>query len=246
MPSRRPAGPPARARRGSPRVGDRTVPPVEVGHLHARRPFDRGRRAHRRPAARAAAGRRPGRRVRAALEPRLLAEAGSGPPRGAVDPRDGARRARGGSTEARRDGAPLRRGPGPRGRPGTWRAGIHTRLRGVSSARRDGRRRSRPGSRHGAASSAGEPAGRHPRAEPVDRPYETYVVERRDGGTAAGLLGAETPTTITLRQGGERDLVVRRDEIEKIAVSPQSTMPPDLDAAISPEEMADLLAFIRR
>ena len=76
--------------------------------------------------------------------------------------------------------------------------------------------------------------------------YETYVVDRRDGGTAAGLLGAETPTTITLRQGGQRDLVMRRDEIEKIAVSPQSTMPPDLDAAISPEEMADLLAFIRR
>jgi putative heme-binding domain-containing protein len=76
--------------------------------------------------------------------------------------------------------------------------------------------------------------------------YETYVVERRDGGTAAGVLGAETPTTITLRQGGERALVIRRDEIEKIAVSPQSTMPPDLDTAISPEEMADLLAFIRR
>jgi hypothetical protein len=31
-----------------------------------------------------------------------------------------------------------------------------------------------------------------------------------------------------------------------MAVSPQSTMPPDLDQAVSPEEMADLLSFIRR
>jgi putative membrane-bound dehydrogenase-like protein len=76
--------------------------------------------------------------------------------------------------------------------------------------------------------------------------YETYVVERRDGGTAAGVLGAETATTITLRQGGEREIVLRRAEIAKMAVSPQSTMPPDLDTAISPAEMADLLAFIRR
>ena len=76
--------------------------------------------------------------------------------------------------------------------------------------------------------------------------YETYVVERRDGDTAAGLLGAETPTTITLRQAGARELVIRRAEIAKMSVSPQSTMPADLDAEISPEEMADLLAFIRR
>ena len=76
--------------------------------------------------------------------------------------------------------------------------------------------------------------------------YETYVVERTGSGTAAGVLGAETPTTITLRQGGDRTVVIRRAEIRKMAVSPQSTMPADLDQAISPEEMADLLAFIRR
>jgi putative heme-binding domain-containing protein len=76
--------------------------------------------------------------------------------------------------------------------------------------------------------------------------YETYVVERRGTATAAGLLGAETPTTITLRQGGGRTVVIRRSEIRTMAVSPLSTMPADLDKAISPEEMADLLTFIRR
>lgn len=75
--------------------------------------------------------------------------------------------------------------------------------------------------------------------------YETYVVERRGSGTAAGLLGAETPTTITLRQGGDRTVVIPRADIKTMAVSPQSTMPADLDQAISPAEMADLLAFVR-
>ncbi len=76
--------------------------------------------------------------------------------------------------------------------------------------------------------------------------YETYVVERRDGDTAAGLLGAESPTSITLRQGGGREIVIPRSEIAKMAVSPVSTMPPDLDTLIPPEDMADVLAFIRR
>jgi putative heme-binding domain-containing protein len=76
--------------------------------------------------------------------------------------------------------------------------------------------------------------------------YETYVIEHASGETAAGVLGAETPTTITLRQAGAREIVIRRAEIAKMTVSPQSTMPPDLDTLVSPEEMADLLAFIRR
>ena len=80
----------------------------------------------------------------------------------------------------------------------------------------------------------------------IAQKYETYVVERRDGGSAAGLLGAESPTTITLRQGGDRTVVVPRADIKTMTVSPVSTMPADLDRAISPDEMADLLAFIRR
>jgi putative membrane-bound dehydrogenase-like protein len=76
--------------------------------------------------------------------------------------------------------------------------------------------------------------------------YETYLVERKNGGTAAGLLGAQTASTIVLRQAGARELTIQRAEIATMAVVPQSTMPADLATLISPEEMADLLAFIRR
>ncbi len=76
--------------------------------------------------------------------------------------------------------------------------------------------------------------------------YETYLVERRNGETDAGLLGARTATTITLRQAGARELAIQRADITTMAVVPQSTMPADLATQISPEAMADLLAFIRR
>jgi putative heme-binding domain-containing protein len=76
--------------------------------------------------------------------------------------------------------------------------------------------------------------------------YETYVVERTNGETDAGLLGARTASTITLRQAGARELVIQRTEIATMTVAPQSTMPADLATLISPEEMADLLAFVRR
>jgi putative membrane-bound dehydrogenase-like protein len=76
--------------------------------------------------------------------------------------------------------------------------------------------------------------------------YETYLVERTNGDTSAGLLGAQTASTIALRQTGARELVIQRTEIKSMAAVPQSTMPADLATLISPEEMADLLAFIRQ
>jgi hypothetical protein len=40
--------------------------------------------------------------------------------------------------------------------------------------------------------------------------------------------------------------VIQRADIATMAAVPQSTMPADLATLISPAEMADLLAFIRR
>ncbi len=75
--------------------------------------------------------------------------------------------------------------------------------------------------------------------------YETYLVERVDGRQEVGVLAEETPTSVTLRhQGG--DVVVSRQDIRRMSVVPQSSMPPDLDKVIDPREMADLLTFIAR
>ena len=83
-------------------------------------------------------------------------------------------------------------------------------------------------------------------SQSIAQKYETYLVERTSGATESGVLAAQTPTSITLRQGSAQPITIPRAEIRKITVSPQSSMPADLDKLVTPEEMADLLAFLRR
>jgi len=82
-------------------------------------------------------------------------------------------------------------------------------------------------------------------SQSIAQHYETYLVVRRGGGTAAGVLGAQTPDTITLRQGQGQSVTIRRADIRSMSAAPQSSMPADLDKVITPPEMADLLAYIR-
>ncbi len=82
-------------------------------------------------------------------------------------------------------------------------------------------------------------------SQSIAQGYQTYVIERIGGKTETGVLGPQTPTTITLRQGQGRQVTIRRSEIRKMTVAPQSTMPSDLDKVITPEDMADLLAYLR-
>ena len=83
-------------------------------------------------------------------------------------------------------------------------------------------------------------------SQAIAQKYETYIVERTSGKTQSGVLAAQTPTSITLRQGSAQQVTIPRGEIRKMTVSPQSAMPADLDKLITPEQMADLLAFLRR
>jgi putative membrane-bound dehydrogenase-like protein len=74
--------------------------------------------------------------------------------------------------------------------------------------------------------------------------YETYMVERRSGDTVVGVLGEQSPTSITLRQAAGQEVTVPRGDIAQLTLVPQSSMPEQLDEQISPEEMADLLVFL--
>src|SRR5690606_33906779 len=84
-----------------------------------------------------------------------------------------------------------------------------------------------------------------PPNQSIAQGYETYIVERTNGRTDAGTLAAQTPTTITLRQAGQ-SIVIPRTEIKSIVMTPQSSMPADLDQVISEQEMADLIAFLTK
>lgn len=75
--------------------------------------------------------------------------------------------------------------------------------------------------------------------------YESYVVETASSGIVTGVMSAQTPATITIRQEAGRDEVIRRADIKEMRVSTLSAMPADLDRQIGIDQMADLLRFLK-
>lgn len=74
--------------------------------------------------------------------------------------------------------------------------------------------------------------------------YETYSVERQGADPLVGVIGDQSPTSITFRQGPGVTTTVRRGDIRTMAVVPQSIMPESFAEQISPDEMAHLLSFL--
>jgi putative heme-binding domain-containing protein len=75
--------------------------------------------------------------------------------------------------------------------------------------------------------------------------YESYVIETRSAGTLEGVMGPQTPNTITLRHEDGKQDVIQRADIKSIHVTNLSAMPDDLDKQISVDQMADLLKFLK-
>jgi putative membrane-bound dehydrogenase-like protein len=79
----------------------------------------------------------------------------------------------------------------------------------------------------------------------IDNNYLGYSVRLADGEVAAGILTSETGTSITLRQQGGKDLVLARSEIAELKSSGVSLMPEGMERQIPPQDMADLISFIK-
>ncbi|MPZ17818.1 MAG: c-type cytochrome [Luteitalea sp.] len=75
--------------------------------------------------------------------------------------------------------------------------------------------------------------------------YDAYIVETRDGRTLSGLLESESATSITLRDTANQPSVILRTNIVSMTASPNSLMPPDLDRALSPQNLANLIAYLK-
>jgi putative membrane-bound dehydrogenase-like protein len=83
-----------------------------------------------------------------------------------------------------------------------------------------------------------------PEAE-VAPAFTPYVCEIKSGRTTAGILTSETGTTITLRQPAGLEETILRSEIKALNALPGSLMPAGLDAAMQPQDLADLVAFLK-
>jgi putative heme-binding domain-containing protein len=76
--------------------------------------------------------------------------------------------------------------------------------------------------------------------------YQAVLVELKDGEEVAGLIKGESPEVLTLRDSAGRLRQVAKTEVVSRRQSDQSLMPEGLQAGLSLQEFADLLAFAAR
>jgi putative heme-binding domain-containing protein len=74
--------------------------------------------------------------------------------------------------------------------------------------------------------------------------YQAALVARRDGVVLTGLVRGEGPTSFELVDSSARSQVVMKADIEERRVVPRSIMPDGLADGLSPQEFADLIAFL--
>ncbi|MBM3734145.1 MAG: c-type cytochrome [Acidobacteria bacterium] len=79
----------------------------------------------------------------------------------------------------------------------------------------------------------------------ISQGFESYVVETTTGITLDGVIGPQTASSITLRQEQGKEEVILRKDIRNMYAANLSAMPADLEKQISPDRMADLLAYIK-
>ena len=84
----------------------------------------------------------------------------------------------------------------------------------------------------------------NPNRSIADR-YEIWTIVKKSGDKLSGIIASETPSAITLHTIIAQEIIVARNEIKTIEVSETSGMPAGLEAAVSIQEMADILSFLK-
>ncbi len=79
----------------------------------------------------------------------------------------------------------------------------------------------------------------------ISQGYEAYVVQTATSGIVEGVIGSQTPTTITLRQEEGKERVILRRDIKNFYVANLSAMPQDLENLVDVQQMSDLLEYLK-
>jgi putative membrane-bound dehydrogenase-like protein len=77
------------------------------------------------------------------------------------------------------------------------------------------------------------------------RGFEPYVVTTKKGQTFAGVIRRETAEALVLATGPATEARILRAEVEEIEPGKVSIMPEGLDAQLTQQELADLIAYLR-
>ena len=75
--------------------------------------------------------------------------------------------------------------------------------------------------------------------------YEAFTVQTRDGRTIVGRVESEAPNSLTLRDAAAQAQTILRSDVESMKAAPSSLMPAGLDQAMSSQELADLIAYLK-
>ncbi len=76
--------------------------------------------------------------------------------------------------------------------------------------------------------------------------FALYLVETTDGRTLSGLISSESAGNLTLKQADGSQVPVLRSEVKSLTSPGASLMPEGLEAGITADQMADLIAFLRK
>ena len=79
----------------------------------------------------------------------------------------------------------------------------------------------------------------------VESKFLTYVAQTKSGTTLSGMLASETGNGITLRGPEGKEQTILRSELEELVGTSKSMMPEGLEKDLPPQDLADIIAFVR-
>jgi putative heme-binding domain-containing protein len=77
------------------------------------------------------------------------------------------------------------------------------------------------------------------------RGYEPFIVTTKTGDAHGGIMRKDAPDEVILATGPDTEQRIARGDIKDIQPGPVSPMPPGMDAVLSKQELADLVAFLK-
>jgi putative membrane-bound dehydrogenase-like protein len=80
----------------------------------------------------------------------------------------------------------------------------------------------------------------------VEPRFVNYIITMKDDRMISGVIKAETATNLTVASGGNGVIeTLTRSDVKTIRATNTSMMPEGFEAALPPQQMADLIAFLR-
>ena len=76
--------------------------------------------------------------------------------------------------------------------------------------------------------------------------FTAYNIATTDGRVHSGIIVAESANSLTLRRAEGKESVILRSSIDELLSSGKSLMPEGLEKDLTPQDLADVIEFVKR